>query len=186
MKLKLILGFFLCAVCFIPSLSLADPAKAEDDAYHMAVHYTSVGFYMSPTNTSGIAGTGFTVKVMIPVSKGLDYVILIGRDAFARDIDLYVYDEVGQLILDDRRATSRAGVKFRSSYNGTVQAIVHIARAQGLASYAVLVGRRGIERSASTVETMGVEPTFEMDGTKPPASPSPAPSGPQSQPKPPN
>ena len=127
------------------------------------------GFYMSPTNTSGIAGSGYTVKVLIPVSKGLDYVILIGRDAFARDIDLYVYDEVGSLILDDRRATSRAGVKFRSSYNGTVQAIVHIARAQGLASYAVLVGRRGIERGATTVESMGVEPTFEMDGgTKPP------------------
>lgn len=180
MKLKLILGLLLCGVCSVPSISLADPAKAEDDAYHMAVHYTAVGFYMSPTNTSGIAGSGYTVKVMIPVSKGLDYVILVGRDQFARDVDLYVYDEVGQLILDDRRSQSRAGVKFRSSYTGTVQAIVHIAHAHGLASYAVLVGRRGVEKSASTVETMGVEPTFEMDGTKPPTSPS-APS----QPKPP-
>lgn len=173
MKLKLILGLVLCAVCLVPSIAFADPAKAEDDAYHMAVHYTSIGFYMSPTNTSGIAGSGFTVKVMIPVSKGLDYVILVGRDQFARDIDLYVYDEVGQLILDDRRSTSRAGVKFRSSYTGTVQAIVHIAHAHGLASYAVLVGRRGVEKSATTVETMGVEPTFEMDGgNKPSASPS--------------
>jgi hypothetical protein len=180
MKLKLILGLLLCGVCSVPSISLADPAKAEDDAYHMAVHYTAVGFYMSPTNTSGLAGSGYTVKVMIPVSKGLDYVILVGRDQFARDIDLYVYDEVGQLILDDRRGHSRAGVKFRSSYTGTVQAIVHMAHAHGIASYAVLVGRRGVEKSASTVETMGVEPTFEMDGTKPSTSPS-APS----QPKPP-
>src|SRR4051812_17162686 len=171
MNLKFILGLLLCAVCSVPSISLADPAKAEDNAYQMAVRYTATGFYMSPTNTSGIAGAGYTVKVMIPVSKGLDYVILIGRDQFARDIDLYVYDEVGQLILDDRRATSRAGVKFRSSYTGTVQAIVHMAAARGLASYAVLVGRRGVERSASTVEPMGVEPTFEMDGTKPPTSP---------------
>jgi hypothetical protein len=174
MKFKYLLTFLVGAACLAAPASFADPAKAEDDAYSMAVHYTARGFYMSPTNTSGIAGSGYTVKVLIPVSKGLDYVILIGRDAFARDIDLYVYDEVGQLILDDRRATSRAGVKFRSSYNGTVQAIVHIARAQGLASYAVLVGRRGIERSASTVESMGVEPTFEMDGgTKPAASPTP-------------
>jgi hypothetical protein len=168
MKLKYLLTFLVGAACLVAPASFADPAKAEDDAYHMAVHYTAIGFYMSPTNTSGIAGSGFTVKVMIPVSKGLDYVILIGRDAFARDIDLYVYDEVGQLILDDRRSSSRAGVKFRSSYNGTVQA-----------SYAVLVGRRGIERSSSTVETMGVEPTFEMDGTKPATSP--APSAPQNQ-----
>jgi hypothetical protein len=172
MKLKYLFASILCAASLAAPNSFADPAKAEDDAYSMAVHYTARGFYMSPTNTSGIAGTGFTVKVLIPVSKGLDYVILIGRDAFARDIDLYVYDEVGQLILDDRRPTSRAGVKFRSSYNGTVQAIVHIARAQGLCAYAVLVGRRGVERSASTVESMGVEPTFEMDGGK---SPSPSP-----------
>jgi hypothetical protein len=169
MKLKYALAFVLGVASLAAPASFADPAKAEDDAYHMAVHYTSIGFYMSPTNTSGIAGSGYTVKVMIPVTKGLDYVILIGRDAFAKDIDLYVYDEVGQLILDDRRPSSRAGVKFRSSYTGTVQAIVHMARAQGLASYAVLVGRRGIERGATTVESMGVEPTFEMDGGKSPS-----------------
>jgi len=182
MKLKHILAFLLGAACFAAPASFADPAKAEDDAYSMAVRYTARGFYMSPTNTSGIATSGYTVKILIPVSKGLDYVILIGRDHFARDIDLYVYDEVGQLILDDRRPTSRAGVKFRSSYNGTVQAIVHIARAEGVASYAVLVGRRGVERGATTVETMGVEPTFEMDGGKPP----PSPPGPPSQPLPPS
>lgn len=173
MKLKYLLAAVLGAACLAAPASFADPAKAEDDAYHMAVHYTSTGFYMSPTNTSGIATSGYTIKILIPVSKGLDYVILIGRDRFAKDVDLYVYDEVGQLILDDRRATSRAGVKFRSSYNGTVQAIVHMARAEGVASYAVLVGRRGVERSATTVETMGVEPTFEMDGSKPPPSSSP-------------
>jgi hypothetical protein len=183
MKLKYYLAALSGAICLAAPASFADPAKAEDDAYSMAVHYTARGFYMSPTNTSGIAGSGYTLKVLIPVSKGLDYVILIGRDAFAKDIDLYVYDEVGSLILDDRRATSRAGVKFRSSYNGTVQAIVHVARAQGLAAYAVLVGRRGIERGATTVESMGVEPLFEMDGTKAPASPAPpAPPAPPMQP----
>jgi hypothetical protein len=86
--------------------------------------------------------------LLIPVSKGLDYVILVGADPAALDLDLYVYDEVGSLILDDRRPDRRAGVKFRSSYSGTVEAYVHIARAIGLASYAVLVGRRGVERDA--------------------------------------
>src|SRR5437868_187363 len=93
----------------------ADPAKAEDDCYNMAVYYTQRGFAMSPTNSSGLGGAGYTVRLLIPVTKGIDYVILVGRDAAARDLDLYVYDEVGTLILDDRRSTSRAGVKFRSS-----------------------------------------------------------------------
>jgi hypothetical protein len=129
----------------------ADPAKAEDDCYNMAVYYTARGFAMSPTNTSGLGGAGFTVRLLIPVSKGIDYVILVGRDVAARDLDLYVYDEVGTLILDDRRPTSRAGVKFRSSYSGTVQAYVHIARATGLAAYAVLVGRRGEDKGAPPI-----------------------------------
>jgi len=129
----------------------ADPAKAEDDCYNMAVHYTQRGFAMSPTNTSGLGGAGFTVRLLIPVTKGVDYVILVGRDAAARDLDLYVYDEVGTLILDDRRSTSRAGVKFRSSYTGTVQAYVHMARATGLAAYAVLVGRRGEDKGAPPI-----------------------------------
>jgi hypothetical protein len=171
MNFKTIVAAAVCPLLLSAASAFADPAKAEDDAYSMAVHYTARGFYMSPTNTSGIATAGYTVKVLIPVSKGLDYVILIGRDAFARDVDLYVYDEVGGLILDDRRVDSRAGVKFRSSYNGTVQAVVHIARASGVCAYAVLVGRRGVERGSSTVESMGVEPTFEMEGTTPSASP---------------
>ncbi len=141
---------FVTALVALSQLPVqADPAKAEDDCYNMAVYYTARGFAMSPTNSSGLGGAGYTMRLLIPVSKGVDYVILIGRDAAARDLDLYVYDEVGTLILDDRRATSRAGVKFRSSYSGTVQAYVHIARASGLAAYAVLVGRRGEEKGTT-------------------------------------
>lgn len=142
-------GSLIAVLLLVAQLPLrADPAKAEDDCYNMAVYYTARGFAMSPTNTSGLGGAGFTVRLLIPVSKGVDYVILVGRDVAARDLDLYVYDEVGSLILDDRRNNSRAGVKFRSSYSGTVQAYVHIARATGLAAYAVLVGRRGDEKGA--------------------------------------
>lgn len=140
----------LAAACLAGSFQTAkaDPAQAEDDAYRMAVVYTARGFAMSPTNHNGVGGSGYTVRFLIPVSRGLDYVFLVGRDRFALDIDVYVYDEVGNLILDDRRPParggSRAGVQFRSSYNGTVQVYVHLARAEGMGSYAVLVGRRGV------------------------------------------
>ena len=68
---------------------------------------------------------------------------LCGADQSALDVDVYVYDEVGTLILDDRRGTKLAGVQFRASYNGTAMVYLHMARANGLASYYVLVGRRG-------------------------------------------
>ena len=131
----------------LPFTSFADPAKAEDEAYKMAVRYTQLGFAMSPTNHTGLGGSGYTVRFLVPVSKGLDYVFLVGGDLAARDIDIYVYDEVGSLILDDRRPDPRAGVKFRSSYNGTTQVYLHMARANGLAAYSVLVGRRGMDKS---------------------------------------
>lgn len=173
MKLQILLisGGCIALLAFAP-LVHADPAKAEDDCYSMAVHYTARGFAMSPTNTSGVATAGFIVKVMIPITKGLDYVILVGRDKFARDVDLYVYDEDGQLILDDRRTDTRAGVKFRASYTGTCEAFVHMARAQGLAAYALLVGRRGIETpTGAEPRSLGWEPTFQMGGASPPPGP---------------
>ncbi len=153
----------------------ADPAKAEDECYNMAVNYTARGFAMSPTNVSGVGTAGYVVKVMIEITKGLDYIILVGGDKFAKDLDLYVYDEVGGLILDDRRGSRKggqfAGVKFRAEYSGSVEAFVHIAAAQGLASYAVLVGRRGMERGPADVEALGVEPTFQMKNASPSATP---------------
>jgi hypothetical protein len=146
--MKKLASFLAASLLVLVGTSHADPAQAEDDAYKMAIRYIQKSFAMSPTNSSGLGGAGFTVRLRIPVSKGLDYVVLVGGDRAAKDVDLYVYDEVGSLILDDRREDRHAGVQFRSSYNGTVEAYVHIARANGLAAYAVLVGRRGVERDS--------------------------------------
>ena len=135
---------------FVLPCAHADPAKAEDDAYRMAVTYAARGFLMAPTNNSGVGGSGYTVRFLVPVSKGVDYVFLCGMDLMVERSGIYVYDEVGNLILDDRRGGRRSGVQFRSSYNGTVQVYLNIARANGMGAYAVLVGRRGEEKHTET------------------------------------
>jgi hypothetical protein len=132
--------------------AFADPASAEEDAYSMSVYYTQRGFAMAPTNTNGVGASGTMIRFIVPVSRGLDYVFLAGIDLAVRDIDIYVYDEVGSLILDDRRPERRAGVKFRSAYNGTVQVYLHLRSAEGLGAYSVLVGRRGAVRETFTPE----------------------------------
>lgn len=124
----------------------ADPAQSEDVAYRMAGGYIAKSFQMAPTDHSGILGAGQAIRFLIPVTRGLDYVFLVGTDDMARDVDVYVYDEVGGLILDDRRTSKLAGVQFRSSYNGTAVVYLHMARANGLAAYTVLVGRRGVPK----------------------------------------
>lgn len=128
----------------------ADPSEAEEDAYSMSTYYTQRGYAMAPTNTNGVGASGTMIRFIVPVSKGLDYVFLAGIDKAVLDIDIYVYDEVGSLILDDRRPARRAGVKFRSAYNGTVQVYLHLKSAQGLGAYSVLVGRRGAVRESYT------------------------------------
>jgi hypothetical protein len=135
----------------------ADPREAEDVAYRMAGSYMAKSFSMSPTDHSGVLSSGQAVRFLIPVTKGLDYVFLCGADQSAIDTDIYVYDEVGNLILDDRRKSKLAGVQFRASYNGTALVYLHMARAKGLASYYVLVGRRGVPKT-DQVLTQAIAP----------------------------
>lgn len=156
---SLIVGALMLAST--PALK-ADPREAEDVAYRMATSYVAKGFSMAPTDHSGVLGGGQAVRFLIPVTKGLDYVFLAGADRSALDVDVYVYDEVGNLILDDRRSSKLAGVQFRASYNGTAMVYLHMARADGLASYYVLVGRRGVAKdgapSSVAAPEAGVQP----------------------------
>ena len=138
---KLILA--LTSLVAITSTSFAqDPSKATDDAYSMGVYYSARGYNVLPS-IDGVDGSGSKISFLIPVSKGIDYVFLAGRDAYMRDLDIYVYDEANALLVKDRRSTSRAGVSFRSSFTGTVKVILHVARANGLGAWSVIVGRRG-------------------------------------------
>lgn len=120
----------------------ADPTVANDDAYSMSVYYAARQFNMLPA-IDGVDGRGAKIEFLIPVTKGIDYVFLAGRDRFIQDLDIYVYDEGNGLIKGDRRPDKRAGVRFRASYNGTVKVILHVARADGLGAWSVIVGRRG-------------------------------------------
>ena len=151
-SLKLV-GALCAALLLAAKPVMADPVEAEDIAYRMAKTYTDKSFAMAPTDNSGLLGAGGVVQFFVPVNKGLDYVFLAGTDGMAKDVDIYVYDEVGGLILDDRRRVKNAGVQFRSSYNGTAIVYLHMANAEGLASWCVLVGRRGVVKSSPGTPT---------------------------------
>ena len=137
--------FLLCAaIALLPGASAfgQSPARAEDDAYRMAIRQVQRGYTMYPA-TSGVAQRGERIRFLLPITKGVDYVFLVGVDDFVRDVDLYVFDESNSEILVDRRADRRAGTRFRAAYTGTATVYVYMANASGLASWAVLVGTRG-------------------------------------------
>jgi hypothetical protein len=179
-KIPFLIHFGLYAAGYLAWLcpALADVVQADDNAYRMAQGYVAKGFAMTSQDNKGIQGAGGVVQFLIPVNKGLDYVFLAGGDDFAKDIDLYVYDEVGGLILDDRRRVQTAGVQFRSPYNGTALVYLHMARADGLASWSVLVGRRGFDKANAiiTPQQGNVTAPNVQGGQAPTAVPSSTPS----------
>lgn len=136
---------------------LASPELAEDRAYTVAAKFRDRGFYVQPV-TSGLLGRGETYRVIIPVTRGLDYLIIAAGDDAATDVDVYVYSDLGTLILDDRRSLSDAMVQFRAQYTGEVYAYIHMARtdpSMGLPSWAAFVGRRGNVSTPDKVDKGG-------------------------------
>ena len=91
--LKVAVGLVLAVVA---SRSLrADPAEAQETASRMAKKLVSSGFAMSPTDHSGVIGSGIATEFLIPVNKGLEYAFLVGTDKAAHSISLHVYDDAG-------------------------------------------------------------------------------------------
>jgi len=111
---------------------------------------------------TALVGPSYITKPVTPAQAQS----VASTDKAAIDVDLYVYDDVGSLILDDRRVGRLSGVQFRSSYNGTTKVYVHMNRAIGMASWYVLVGRRG-----------SIKPDTYMPGTSPAPATATDPSG---------
>jgi hypothetical protein len=139
---KILTTMMACAFVLSNAANAQDPVKSTDDAYSMGVYYKDRDYKMVPS-IDGVDGSGAKISFLVPITKGIDYVFLAGRDEYIKDLDIYIYDETNALILKDRRSSSRAGVKFRASYTGTVRVILHVAKANGLGAWSVIVGRRG-------------------------------------------
>jgi len=92
------------------------------------------GFAMSPTNTIFGVPRGFIVKVRSPLTKGgLDYgPFLLDATSLPKN-RLYVYDEDGQLILDDPpdRYARRREFPRHLAKPQPWKLSCHMARAQG-------------------------------------------------------
>lgn len=132
--------------------AMADPPEAEDRGHRIAVQYRDRGFFVTPVD-SGILLKGSMIRIEIPVTRGLDYVVIASGDEAAIDVDSYIYSEVDTLIINDGLSRSDAIVQFRAQYTGSVFAFIFMARvdaSKGLPSYAAFVGRRGTAKTPTS------------------------------------
>lgn len=130
---------------FANSAQAQSTAQAADRAYEMAMKYSNMGYYMTPTK-EGRAGFGVTLQFEMPVNRGLDYVFILAGDKYCQDVDVWIeVEDTGNTLVSDTRKTSNglAGVRWRSDFNGTVNIVVHFARVSSRCGWSALVGRRG-------------------------------------------
>ncbi len=153
-RLNRALSLKVLSVCVLAATTSvkADPPEAEDRAHRVAVQYRDRGFFVTPVD-SEILLKGSMVRIEIPVTRGLDYVVIASGDEGATDVDSYIYSEVDTLIINDGLGRSDAIVQFRAQYTGSVYAYIFMARvdaSKGLPSYAAFVGRRGTAKTPAS------------------------------------
>jgi hypothetical protein len=156
--LALVVG--LCALVAAAPGAFASPT-IPDYAWQMTPYHP--GYYFRPVG-AGKASRGDVILFEVQVKKGIDYVILAGRDPDIQDLDLLAYDEKGVLLADDRRPLSHAAIRFRPNYTGTASIFVVIKRAKYEGEYQVIQGIRGEEGRSSPFKEP-VEPS-DPNGSK--------------------
>ena len=132
-------------VAFTGHSQAQSTAQAADRAYEMAMKYSGMGYYMTPSK-EGHGGYGVTLEFSVPVNRGLDYVFILAGDRYCEDVEVWVEaeDTGNTLVRDTRKAgNGLAGVRWRSDYNGSVNVVVHFARVSSRCGWCALVGRRG-------------------------------------------
>jgi hypothetical protein len=146
---------FIAAVPVLVSLTLTDaisqsvvaplsaspessPMAARVDARKIAVKFRERGYRITPV-ANGDNLQPFT-QFDLNLTKGTDVVIMVGKDDAMPDVDLYVKDDVGNMVQADTRPISRACVEFSASYNGDYTVVVKPTQSSVVGHFAVLIG----------------------------------------------
>lgn len=140
MNLRIALTAFLLFVGRLPGADTSVPLDlaARDDARKIAIKFRDRGYVVRPV-ADGVQ-RGAASVYQITLERGTDCVIMAGIDG-GMAVDLYVKDEVGNVIVRDTRPISRACVSFTTSYNGVYDVIVVPHPKANLAgNFALIVG----------------------------------------------
>jgi hypothetical protein len=159
------------------------PSKSgdvDDVAYKTATEFAKLGFSFSPTNSRFDITANYVAKIMIAVTKDLQYVIVAAGSQTIGRLRGYLYDEEGKEISSGFTGEGSAKMhSFRASYSGTAEFFLEASDVRAPSTLVCLVGRRGEEEAdsdgggggAATQRRLGWEPTFNMENSSPAASP---------------
>ena len=136
------------------------------DAYMMSKRWATQGYSVFPA-VNGVDVTGAMKEFVVSVHKGTEYAILVGHNKDVMDVDVFVFDEGGQLIAFDRRNLSRAGVKFRASFTGNVRVRIRVAQANCFGAWScICLSRNSEDEDMQRLALKQVVPKVDLERHK--------------------
>ena len=110
---------------------------ARDDVRKIAIKFRDRGYAVTPANDGVQRGTSTIYH--IDLARGSDCIVMVGIDG-GMAVDLYIKDEVGNVLVQDTRPLGRACASFTAAYNGSYDLIVFPSSKANLAgNFAVLI-----------------------------------------------
>ena len=150
----------LAALLLAAQLLSASAQEARALAERMAANYRSEGFFFSMAAQGERPGT---FRLLLPVSAGLEYLVLVAADAVGCNAGVKVEDESGRLLIEDNRPGPLAGVRLTANYDGTAVVTLVVTKAAERLSWQAMTGRRPRPSpTSSSAEERGVSQTPEQ------------------------
>lgn len=112
----------------------AAPREALQCAQSMANYYMDRGYRLRNSDSDALY-QGQKMDYDATFSRGVEYVVLACGDGVAYDLDIYLYDENGNLIDRDRLTDNRPVVTVTPRWTGPFTVRVYMYSSRGPASY---------------------------------------------------
>lgn len=139
----------IAAGVLLVGVGLLHAQEARDLAQRMAATYESQEFYFAPLASGKTVGF---YKVLLPVKTGLEYLVLLASDEATCNAAVQIEDDLGRMVIEDKRPGPLAGVRFSPATDGTAIVLLTLRRASGQVGWFAMVGRRPIPRTPTPPE----------------------------------
>jgi len=120
----------LLCLSTLPSTAAADPVDAQACAAIMAVGGATLGYRLRASDTDRLL-EGQTMTYEFVLVGGVSYVFMACGDDATRDLDIYVYDEDGYLVSQDRERDATPVVEITPRWTGSYRVRVAMYDAVG-------------------------------------------------------
>ena len=122
------------------------PAKMEEQFQAQLAEQTKRGYSFSTGCQSYACERKSYLKLLVPVTKGMAYVVVAAANSSVGPIRGYVSDEAGTFLAQDTYTNRQFNIPFFANYNGTAIVNVEISDVDTIGQINVAVGAKAARK----------------------------------------